>query len=300
MNKNKAWLEAFRLRTLPLAASTILIGALPAIHHDLFNLPIFMLVLLTTSALQILSNLANDYGDFKKGTDNKERLGPTRSVQSGAITPAEMRRMIFTFIAISLGAGITLLWVALGREQLLSGLVMLLLGGMAIWAAIKYTIGKNAFGYIGMGDLFVLVFFGFVGVGGTYFLFGGVLNQSIALLSLCPGLLAVGVLNVNNMRDVINDESCHKQTMVVRIGIRYAKMYHYTLLMLALLAAAAYLWLNNLPWMHFVAFAVLPLFLYHALEVKKKVNASLDPQLKVLSLSSFVFSLCLVILAFSF
>ncbi|MEQ8337705.1 MAG: 1,4-dihydroxy-2-naphthoate octaprenyltransferase, partial [Cyclobacteriaceae bacterium] len=175
MSKFSIWLQAFRLRTLPLAISSILMGTLLAVSHGYFDTVIFILGVLTTIFLQILSNLANDYGDAKSGIDGEDRKGPSRTVQVGLITRQEMKRMLYIFVMLSLVSGVLLIILALG-DQWLNGLLFFFLGVGAIAAAINYTVGKNPYGYSGWGDLFVLIFFGFVGVLGSYFLLSGQLE----------------------------------------------------------------------------------------------------------------------------
>lgn len=298
MGKTKAWMEAFRLRTLPLAAATVLTGAIPAVQAGCFRLDVFLLVLVTSFSLQILSNLANDYGDYAKGTDNSQRLGPVRTLQGGYITATEMKRMIFVYVGISLVSGLTLLYVSMGLEQILSLLVLLALGVLAIWAAIKYTVGANAFGYHGFGDVFVFIFFGLVGVCGTTYLMSGNLDASAYVLAFTPGLLAAGVLNVNNMRDIENDTNSGKHTLVVKLGIKIAKGYHFTLVLVGLAMTGFYFFLNNLAWEYLFVFALLPLFVVHLITVARRQGRELDSQLKVLSLSSFAFALVHLVLAF--
>jgi len=169
MTKFKSWITAFRLRTLPLAISSILMGSFLAIASGIYNWFVISLSIITTLFLQILSNLANDYGDGIKGTDNKDRVGPVRTIQSGKISPKEMRIGIVIFIILSLISGIWLIVESLGSSWYL-GLLFFLLGLAAIASAIKYTVGNNAYGYIGFGDLFVFLFFGLLAVAGTYFL----------------------------------------------------------------------------------------------------------------------------------
>lgn len=298
MKMMKAWLEAFRLRTLPLAAATVITGAIPSIHAHAFELSTFLLVLFTTFSLQILSNLANDYGDYKKGTDNRKRLGPERTLQSGRIKAVQMKRMIYVFVGLSILSGLILLFLALGVEKLLSAFILLSIGLFAIWAAIKYTVGKNAFGYRGLGDVFVFLFFGLVGVCGTSFLITETLDISVIVLAFTPGLLASGVLNVNNMRDIKNDRESGKNTLVVKVGIVMARRYHLALIILGLMMTSAYFVLNMLPWINVLVFALLPLFGMHLKSIFSREGKALDPQLKVLSLSSFAFSVLHFVLAF--
>src|SRR5680860_1161523 len=226
MNQFLVWMQAFRLRTLPLSISSAVIGSILAYADGKFVWPVFILTLTTTIFLQVLSNLANDFGDSVHGTDNSNRVGPERTVQSGKISKTEMKRLIVIFSILSFISGSLLIYFGLRNAKV--GLIILffMLGIASIAAAIKYTIGKKPYGYSGLGDLFVFIFFGLVGVCGTYFLFTNQFNMELLLPASSIGLLSAGVLNLNNMRDIANDATSGKKTMVVRIGSEKAKLYH--------------------------------------------------------------------------
>ncbi|WP_375751708.1 1,4-dihydroxy-2-naphthoate polyprenyltransferase [Vibrio sp. HN007] len=244
MNKSLSiWLDAARPKTLPLALVSILTGSSLAHSDGRFSFPIMLLALLTATLLQILSNLANDYGDAQKGTDNENRLGPTRALQSGAVTQEEMKKAIVLNIVFTIAAGIALIFYSL--DSLTNILAFLGLGLLAIISAIAYTMGDKPYGYVGLGDLSVFIFFGLLGVGGTYFLHTGSVDWTIAAPALGCGLLAVAVLNVNNMRDIDNDRECGKRTVAVRLGEQCAKVYHLVLIWVAFAAFAGYLTLNS-------------------------------------------------------
>lgn len=285
----KLWIEAFRLRTLPLALSTIIMGAFLAANAFAFSWPVFILAVTTTLFLQILSNLANDYGDTQNGADNAERVGPQRSVQSGAITAEDMRIAMGIFALLALGSGIALLAVAFSNW--VNILLFLVLGIGAIAAAIKYTAGKNPYGYRGMGDIFVFLFFGLVGTAGTYFLFTSHMEPLILLPAISMGCLSTGVLNLNNMRDHIPDQKAGKITMVVRLGFAKAKQYHQALILTAFGAALLYTFAHYQSIWQFAFVLTAPIFLNHLRFVAQtKEPALLDPQLKVLALSTLLFS----------
>ena len=227
----KKWISAFRLKTLPLAFASILMGAAISYDQEYFNWKILLLALVTATFLQILSNLANDYGDALSGVDDENRLGPTRAIQSGEVSIKEMRMAVILFSLFSLLSGIALLIVSFSS---FSGLFMLflLVGLLAIAAAIKYTVGKNAYGYSGLGDISVFIFFGIVGVMGSSYLF----SQTVQFVNILPaisiGFFAVGVLNLNNLRDIENDARHGKNTLVVQFGKSWGKNYHYLLITL--------------------------------------------------------------------
>lgn len=244
-NSLRIWFDAARPKTLPLALVSIFTGSALAFSSGHFSLPIALLALLTATLLQILSNLANDYGDAVKGTDNEKRLGPMRAIQSGEVSLADMKRAIVINIALTIIAGLALVFYAL--DSLESILAFIGLGVLAMMAAIAYTVGNKPYGYVGLGDLSVFLFFGLLGVSGTYFLHTGHIEWSLFLPSLGCGLMAVAVLNVNNMRDIENDAECGKRTVPVRLGQQRAKTYHFLLLTGAVLAFASYLLMQGKP-----------------------------------------------------
>jgi 1,4-dihydroxy-2-naphthoate octaprenyltransferase len=297
MNKSpiKLWLEAFRLRTLPLALSTIIMGTFLAADAFAFRWPVFILAVTTTLFLQILSNLANDYGDHQHGADNAERVGPQRSVQSGAISATDMRAAMIVFALLALASGIALLAVSFSDWTKI--LLFLGLGLAAIAAALKYTAGSNPYGYRGMGDIFVFIFFGLVGTAGTYYLYANsLLADPLGFLVFLPaismGCLSTGVLNLNNMRDHVPDEKAGKITMVVRLGFAKAKQYHQILILSAFAAALLFTFAHYQSIWQFAFMLTAPIFLKHLRDVAQtQVPALLDPQLKKLALSTLLFSL---------
>jgi len=292
MSKTKAWIHAFRLRTLPLSLSSIILGSLIAASIDKFNSYIFILAITTTLFLQILSNLANDLGDSISGADNDNRIGPDRAVQSGIISKKEMKNMLFIFVILSLVSGSFLIYEAAQIITFQQALVIFAIGILAILAAINYTVGKNPYGYMGFGDLFVFIFFGLVGVIGSYFLHTGYLDWYILFPAASVGLLSAGVLNLNNMRDIENDSLTGKRTLVVKIGSKAAKNYHLIILTLAMLFAIIYSILNYTSLYQFVYLLSFPLILRNInIVIANQIPRDLDPELKKLALSCFFFSL---------
>ena len=229
-----------RLRTLPLAAASIIVGAGIAVHQQVFNLPIFLLSLTTALLLQILSNLANDFGDAITGADDENRVGPKRAMQSGLITAEAMKFAIVLTIILTLLSGLSLLTLALDGD-LFSWLVFLGLGVLAIIAAITYTMGKLPYGYRALGDVAVFIFFGLLGVIGSFYLYALSFDWLLILPAASIGLLSAAVLNINNMRDMENDYKHNKTTLVVLLGRTKAFKYHLCLIMLAPLLAGYYL-----------------------------------------------------------
>lgn len=287
------WISAFRLRTLPLALSVIFMGSFLAAAAGEFNTWVFLLAVTTTLFLQILSNLANDYGDSIHGADSADRIGPKRAVQSGAITSADMRKAMFVLGGLSLVSGIALIAVALSALPLLYLLIFLALGLASIAAAVKYTAGNNPYGYRGLGDVFVFIFFGLVGVAGSYYLYTNEMDYLVFLPAITMGLLSTGVLNLNNMRDIKSDQKAGKITLPVRMGLDNAKKYHAGLIIGALGAAILFALIQYQGILNLLFLLCLPLFIKHLNFVMACQNPQeLDPELKKLALSTLL--LCLL------
>ncbi|MFK8302459.1 1,4-dihydroxy-2-naphthoate polyprenyltransferase [Capnocytophaga stomatis] len=286
--KLRTYIKAARLRTLPLSVSGIIMGSALAFRAGYFRWEVFLLALLTTILFQVLSNFANDYGDGVKGTDNENRVGPERALQSGKVTRKQMKSVVMVTALLSVLSAIALIYVSFGKENLLYTLIFFALGVLCVVAAIKYTVGKSAYGYRGLGDVFVFIFFGLVSVLGSYFLYVHQLNWKIFLPATAVGLLSVAVLNLNNMRDYENDKVMGKNTLVVKMGIDLAKYYHYYLVVLAMLCMMAFSILNfQVRWQLLYMLAFFPLVI-HLLSVKRNKNLKdLDKELKIVALSTF-------------
>lgn len=227
------WIKAFRLQSLSLSISGVILGTFLAYGEGYFNLEVLIAALFTTLFLQTLSNLANDYGDTKKGVDNEKRLGPKRGLQTGEISMQKMKTAIIALIFLSLLSGIWLIVAGMKGFSIKIIILFFALGILAIIAAIKYTIGKRPYGYAGFGDIVVFIFFGLTSVLGTYFLHSHLLPTLEILPAASMGLFATGVLNINNLRDFENDRQHGKHSMVVALGVPRAKIYHTILLILA-------------------------------------------------------------------
>jgi len=292
MTKTQAWLHSFRLRTLPLALSGIILGSFLAILNGHFSYSIFVLAIFTTLFLQTLSNLANDYGDFASGADNAERVGPQRGMQQGLISPKEMKKMVILFAILSFISGLALLFSAFSTQELIYILAFLVLGIAAIIAALRYTTGKNPYGYRGRGDFFVFLFFGLVSVAGSYYLYAHHFSWQIFLPAASVGLFSTGVLNINNMRDRENDQKVGKITIPVKLGKEKAKFYHYFLIHTGWLLSMIFLYNHFHSWWNLLALISFPLFMMHTKRIKKAENmSSIDPELKKLSLSTLLYAL---------
>ncbi|GAB4163034.1 MAG: 1,4-dihydroxy-2-naphthoate octaprenyltransferase [Winogradskyella sp.] len=294
MKKIKPWLLAMRLRTLPLSVSGIILGTSFAIYNGRFNWLVLILAILTTISLQILSNLANDYGDGVKGTDNEDRVGPQRAIQSGAITPEEMLDAIKFNIVMVIILTLSLILAAFGPNNFLFLMLFVFLGGFSVYAALNYTMGDSPYGYRALGDIFVFVFFGLISTIGSYLLYVHRVDHVVLLPAIILGLLSVGVLNLNNMRDLEADKSVGKITIAVKLGIRKAKRYHYILILGAMLVSIVFSVLYYVePYNFLYLIAFVPLIQHlRKIRLAKQPN-DFDRQLKVLALSTFLFAMLL-------
>ncbi len=299
-SKFSVWLTAARLRTLPLSVAGIICGNAIASRDEHFSITIFLLSILTAIAFQIISNFANDYGDGIKGTDNADRLGPGRTFQKGLLSAQALKKGIVIAALISILLAVSLIYLALRGEELLVSLFFIALTVAAVWAAVKYTVGHNAFGYSGLGDLFVFLFFGWVSVMGSYYLQTQSFHLSALFLGTTIGLFSVGVLNLNNMRDIENDKNSNKKTLVVYLGEQKAKKYHYILMILAalfLFFGMGTTWVNENPLSLLI---MLPIF-FHLYQVAKiEEPKAYDPLLKQLALSTFIVSFTLFLIYYCF
>ena len=288
----KSWIRAFRLRTLPLSFSSIIMGNALAYKSGQFEPGIFYLSCLTTLFLQVLSNLANDYGDFKKGTDNDSRLGPTRALQSGMITETAMKRAIGILVMLSLLSGLSLLYIAFDEGEFLYALAFLGIGLLAIWAAVNYTAGSIAYGYRALGDVFVFLFFGIVGVMGSFYLQARQVEPQVLLPAISIGAFSAGVLNINNLRDLEPDKAAGKITVPVLIGRYKAKLYHVLLLDIGWLSALFYA-LNYFASREGMLIMLIPTLVIfkNAFDVIRNTDpAKLNPKLRDLALGTFLFA----------
>jgi 1,4-dihydroxy-2-naphthoate octaprenyltransferase len=301
----KHWIEAARLRTLPLSVSGIIVGSMYALAHptdnvltptEVFNWRLFGFAILTTLGLQILSNFANDYGDGMKGTDNQDRVGPKRAIQSGVISPESMKRAIILTSVLTLISAIILIYYAFRDTNLGYSLFYLVLGILAIASAIRYTVGNSAYGYRGFGDVFVFVFFGLVSTLGVNFLYSKQLDLVLILPATAIGFLSVAVLNLNNMRDEASDRKSGKNTLVVKMGAANAKMYHYFLIVAAMVLILVFALLSDFHFDQYLfLIAYIPLTKHLVNVYKNQDPRALDPELKKVALSTFALSVLLAL-----
>lgn len=271
-----------RLRTLPLSLAGVVCGGLLAMGGlgDDGNWWAFALVLLTACSLQILSNLSNEMGDHMSGVDGEGREGPNYSMTDGGLTVKQMWRAINAMVVICCVVGVAMIWVSYSPWW------MVLVGEVAIWAATHYTLGKKPYGYIGLGDLFVFIFFGLVSVLGSHYVIAHNLFVTQPICTFAPavgvGLLSVAVLNVNNIRDMATDEGIRK-TIPLRIGKRGAKIYQ---TLLVVLGVACFAW--NSQDFGLCVLPTMPFFLWHIIGVWRRDGKRLDPMLPLLVIATFV------------
>lgn len=288
--KFRSWVGAMRLRTLPLSLSCIGMGSFLAAGIDAFRWDVFLLCVWTTILLQILSNLANDYGDTVHGADHADRQGPSRAVQSGVISATAMRTAVILVSVLTFVSGIVLLMVSLGLD-VRAFVFFLALGGLSIAAAITYTAGRKPYGYAGLGDLSVFIFFGLVGVMGSNYLFTRSLDVLLVLPAMSCGFFSIGVLNVNNIRDIESDRKAGKWSIPVRIGRENAIKYHWFLLGGGLLTALVFTGMMYRSPLQFLFLLTTPLFVRNAMAVSTLPSDRLDPWLKQLAISTLLFVL---------
>lgn len=289
INNIKPWIQAARLRTLPLSVSGIIVGSAYAYHQGFSDWRIVVLALLTTLGLQVLSNYANDYGDGVKGTD-ANRIGEKRLVAAGIISAKQMKRAVLITANITFILALGLIYIAFGKENFVLSLIFILLGISSIGAAIKYTVGKGAYGYSGFGDVFVFVFFGWVSVIGSNFLFTHSIDWKLFLPASSIGLLSVAVLNLNNMRDIENDTIAGKNTLVVKMGLNWAKKYQEACIAMASILFIVFcivVKVSAIP----VIIINIPLLLHIGKIKKSEKYEDFDPELKKVALSTFALSI---------
>lgn len=293
----KHWISALRPRTLFLAVASTICANGMAYGTGRFSISICILTVLTATFLQLLSNLANDLGDYQHGTDiTGQRVGPTRTVQSGAITPHQMKIAITAAVFCSMLIGAALIYEASQFMNIYYMVLFLFLGAAAIWAAIKYTAGNNPYGYKGFGDIFSFIFFGPVAVVGTFFLHVHKMTFEPWLPAIGLGLFTAAVLNVNNMRDMENDRNSGKITLVIHLGIAKAKLYHAFLSIGGIVCFIVYSliysnqWYNYLYMVFFIPFLIILRNIY-----KTEDSKLLDPYLKFTSLSAFILSVAFAV-----
>ena len=282
-----------RLRTLPLSVAGVLLGILLALSNWKVDLWTAVLIVLTTVNLQILSNLSNELGDVLRGTDTAARQGPGYGLNSGEMTIGDMKVLIGIFVGLCIISGTAMTWRAFGTLLDLTPILVLMLGAAAIAGAMKYTLGRNPYGYRAKGDFYVFLFFGLVSVMGAYFVCtcGEGLQWKLLLPASGVGFFSVGVLNVNNIRDMETDRAT-RTTVAMKLGERNAKIYQTALIVLGWICMAAYCLLCWPSVWHWMWTVTLPLYVLHLRGVWTRSGKALDPMLPLLVMSTFC--LCLL------
>lgn len=292
MATTKSWIKAARPRTLPLALSGIIMGCGLAWFYGQLNLLVSILAIITATLIQVFSNFANDYGDSQKGTDNENRLGPTRTVQGGEISLSEMKTGMFLVGLLSFFTGILLVFFGTWTHSKVAFFCFIGLGILSLVAAYFYTAGKKSYGYVGLGDLAVFLFFGLLPVVGVFYLNSGEIKPEIVLPAVSIGLFSTGVLNLNNMRDVENDLNSGKITLAVRLGIKKSRYYHSFLILAGWISAMLFIYLQPMGSGTYRIIVFSPLFVIDLVKIYKTKEAQkLDPFLKKLALSTLAFTL---------
>ena len=290
MNKFRAAVASMRLRTLPLSTGGVILGILLATADFKVDLWVAVLIVLTTVCLQILSNLSNELGDVLHGTDTEDRQGPQYGLNSGVLSIGEMKVLIGIFVVLCIISGTAMTLLSFGTLWDITPILVLLMGAAAIMGAMKYTLGRNPYGYRGLGDVYVFLFFGLVAVMGSYFVASHTLFWRLLLPGAAVGCFSVGVLNVNNIRDMKTD-AANRVTVAIRLGERKAKIYQTVLIVLGWLFMLVYCQLRMFSWWHYLFVITLPLFILHLRGVWKREGKQLDPMLPLLVMSTFLFCL---------
>jgi len=295
---DKAWLESLRLRTLPLAFASIVMGSALASLQGVFHPLTALLALLTAGLLQILSNLANDYGDAEKGSDTPDRIGPLRGMQKGLITAPQMKQAIMLTVVLTVLSGIALIAVACQKPSDVLG--FLILGLLSIGAAITYTVGTRPYGYMGLGDISVLIFFGWISVAGTFYLQAGHFDWVVMLPATATGLLATAVLNINNLRDIDTDSANGKNTLAVRLGPQNARRYHAVIISAAVICLALFALLYLHSWSGWLFVLAIPMLVKHVSQVMRELNPEgirplLENMVKAALLTNVLFAVGLLL-----
>ena len=288
VSSTKSWIQATRLRTLPLAVANVSMGAILSHYFGAFNWPLYLMTVITAILLQVLSNLANEYGDFIHGADHADRSGPSRTVQSGAISANAMKKVMYLTAGLSIVSGVIL--ISLTTLSIPLKIVFLALGLIAVWASINYTAGSNPYGYRGYGDVSVFLFFGLLSVVGSFYLQRVQWQWSILLPAISCGAFSMGVLNVNNIRDLESDAMAGKNSLALKMGRVKAVRYHALLLTIGIMASAIFTMIHLERGHQWLFLIITPLLIINFRAVQLKVKPmELDPYLKQMALTTLLF-----------
>lgn len=279
-----------RLRTLPLSLAGISLGVMFACGEH--NIPwyVILLTLLTTVSLQILSNLSNELGDWLSGVDGEDRSGPQYSMQEGGLTEDDMRSCIRIMVLVCCIFGLGMIRASFKTIFCIESESLIVLGAAAIWAAMHYTLGEKPYGYRGLGDFFVFIFFGLVPVTGGYFVCAHAIEPTTLIPGAAIGLFSVGVLNVNNIRDMKTD-AANRVTVPLKLGEHRAKIYHTILITGGWVLMLLFTILFTAGWTPYLYIITLPLYAKNLAGVWKRSGRELDPMLPMLVITTFIFAL---------
>ena len=290
MGNFRSALKSMRLRTLPLSLAGVSLGILLAASDYKVSVWTAVLTILTAVCLQILSNLSNELGDVLHGTDTDQRQGPRYGLNSGEMTVNQMKALIGGTIVLCIVSGLLMIRSSFGTIFCFDGICMMMLGAAAISGAMKYTLGRNPYGYRGLGDVFVFIFFGIVAVLGSYFVVSHTMPMLILLPAAAIGCFSVGVLNINNIRDMATD-AFNRRTVAIRLGSRNARIYQTALIIIGWALMATFCLMRFFdPW-HYLFVLTLPLFIVHLRGVWTLDGKDLDRMLPLLSLSTLALAL---------
>lgn len=287
----KASIKSMRLRTLPLSLSGVILGVTLAADKTDVSPWTAALIFLTTVCLQILTNLSNELGDTLSGTDSADRQGPKYALGSGDMTIGDIKKLILMFIGLCVIFGLAMIQVSFGSLFKTESICLEALGAAAIVGAMKYTLGKNPYGYRGLGDVFVFIFFGLVSVLGGYYVAARELPPLIMLLPASAiGCFSVGVLNVNNIRDMKTD-AVNRVTVAIKLGMRGARIYQTILVTLGWALMLVFCAVYDFAPGHYIFIITLPLYIKHLQGVWTRSERALDPMLPILVISTFFLSI---------
>lgn len=287
---NSPLIHSMRLRTLPLSLAGAIMGTCLAVAAGYStSILTYICLFLTTVSLQILSNLSNELGDFLCGTDGEQREGPLYSLAKGAISVKRFKQWIVLFVILCCSFGLAMIYTSFGTFFEIKPLILILLGAAAITAAMRYTLGKNPYGYRGLGDIFVFIFFGLVSVLGSYFVIAHTIDHwQLLLPAAAIGCFSVGVLNTNNIRDMASDAE-NRITIPLKIGEKKAKIYQFALIIIGLTLMTTFIIINDLYEIIFIC--ILPFYAHHLFLISHTTGKQLDKALPLLVITTFVFAL---------
>lgn len=289
--KLKASIKSMRLRTLPLSLAGVILGVTLAADKTDVSPWTAALIFLTTVCLQILTNLSNELGDTISGTDSADRQGPKYALGSGDMTIGDIKKLILMFIGLCVISGLAMIQVSFGSLFKTESICLEALGAAAIVGAMKYTLGKNPYGYRGLGDVFVFIFFGLVSVLGGYYVAARELPPLIMLLPASAiGCFSVGVLNVNNIRDMKTD-AVNRVTVAIKLGMKGARIYQTILVTLGWALILVFCAVYDFAPGHYIFIITLPLYIKHLQGVWTRSERALDPMLPILVISTFFLSI---------